>query len=190
TFQAMDTFNADAVSYLIEKYRPNLTMVNFTSFQIVAEQQGLLSQEAISTLERIDGFVNNIVETVGRAGISPNTTFILVSDHGEAKIEREFRPNVVLAKKGWLTMKAKEQIVSWSAVAQTYGGSAAIFVKNPQDETFVREIEEFFIELHKKPDSAIWRVIPRREGARLGADPRAALFLDAAPSYSMSALAT
>jgi predicted AlkP superfamily pyrophosphatase or phosphodiesterase len=187
---SMDTFNAEAASYLIEKYHPNLTMVNFTSFESVAQRKGLLSQEAISALERIDGFVNSIVDSVGRAGLMPQVTFILVSDHGEAKIEREFRPNAVLAKKGWLTTNAKDEVVTWKAVAQTYGGSAAIFVKNPQDEVFARQLEEVFIDLHKKPDSAIWRVLPRREAARLGADPRAALYLDAAPSYSMSPLAT
>ena len=188
--QPLESFGPDAISYLIERYRPNLTMVHFASFEAAGQRHGLLSQEAISALERIDGFIDKIVSAARRAGILPDTTFVIISDHGEAKIEKEFRPNVVLAKKGWLTANAKEQITSWRAVAQSYGGSAAIFVKNPQDEAFVREVEAFFLDLHQKPDSAIWRVFPRRDGARLGADPRAALFLDAAPSYSISAAPT
>jgi predicted AlkP superfamily pyrophosphatase or phosphodiesterase len=96
----------------------------------------------------------------------------------------------VLLKKGWLSADSQGRIVSWRAVAQSFGGSAAIFVRNPQDENFVREVEELFSQQYEKPDSPIWRVISRRDAARLGADPHAALYLDAAPSYAMSSRTT
>lgn len=188
--QPQDLFRAAAAVYLIEKHHPNLLLINFSSFDVVQRRYGVLSEESVNSLEQIDALVKKIDDATIRAQISDDTTFIIVSDHGAARIEREFSPNVTLAKKGWLSTDSQGHIVSWRAVAQTFGGSAAIFVRNPQDENFVREVEELFSEQYEKPDSPIWRVISRRDAARLGADPRAALYLDAAPSYVMSSRTT
>jgi predicted AlkP superfamily pyrophosphatase or phosphodiesterase len=184
--QTEDSLKASQAVLLIEKYRPNLLLINFTSFDTAQRRYGLLSEESLNSLEFVDGLIKTIVEAIDRARIADETTFIIVSDYGAAKIEREFNPNAVLAKKGWLTQNAQGQIVSWRAIAQTFGGSAAIFVKDPEDEIFVREVEDLFQKQYEKPDSPIWRVISRRDAARLGADPRAAFYLDAAPSYAMS----
>ena len=188
--QPQDLFKASAATYLIEKYRPNLMLVNFKSLDVTQRRYGLLSIESFRSLEMLDDLVKKTVDAIERARMTDETTFIVVSDYGAAKVEREFNPNVVLAKKGWLTSDAQGRIVSWRAVAQTFGGSAAIFVRNPQDENFVREVEDLFRQQYEKPDSPIWRVIPRRDAARLGADPRVAFYLDVAPSYSMSCRTT
>ncbi|MGH9832360.1 MAG: alkaline phosphatase family protein [Blastocatellia bacterium] len=188
--QPQDLFRATAAVYLIEKHRPNLLLINFSSFDLTQRRYGLLSEESVKSLEQIDELIKKIVDATIRSQIGDGATFIIVSDHGAARTEREFNPNVALAKKGWLSVGAQGRIVSWRAVAQTFGGSAAIFVRNPQDENFVREVEELFSQQYEKPDSPIWRVISRRDAARLGADPRAALYLDAAPSYAMSSRTT
>jgi predicted AlkP superfamily pyrophosphatase or phosphodiesterase len=188
--QPQDLFRAAAAVYLIEKHRPNLLLINFSSFDLAQRRFGLLSEESVKSLEQIDELVKKIVDATIRSQTGDDATFIIVSDHGAARAEREFSPNVVLAKKGWLSVGAQGRIVSWRAVAQAFGGSAAIFVRNPQDENFVREVEELFSQQYEKPDSPIWRVISRRDAARLGADPRAALYLDAAPSYAMSSRTT
>lgn len=184
--QSRDSFRAAAAGYLIEKHHPDLLLVNFTSLDLAQRRYGLLSEESVVALEQIDDLVRKIVEATARARIAAETTFIIVSDYGAAKIEREFAPNVALAKKGWLSVDAQGRIVSWRAAAQTFGGSAAIFLKNPQDENFVREVEEFFRQQYEESDSPIWRVITSRDAAKLGADPRVALYLDAAPSYTLS----
>src|SRR5262249_43978008 len=82
------------------------------------------------------------------------------------------------------------KIISWQAAVQSLGGSAAVFVKDPKDENFAREVEDFFHEQAEKPDSPIWRVLPKRDAAKLGADSRAAFYLDAAPNFAISARTT
>ncbi len=188
--QPEDAFNADALSYLIEKYQPNVSMIRFSSLEKAQEKFGMESQQAIMALERIDGLISQIGASVGQADLEPETTWILLSDYGVSKVEQEFRPNVVLKRTGLLSPGENHKIVSWRAMAQTYGGSAAIYVRNPKDEKFVQEIEALFQEQHLRPDSPIWRVIPRRDAARLGADPRAVLYLDASPAFTMSDKAT
>ena len=134
--------------------------------------------------------VGKIVAAIERAGLGEKTTFLIVSDHGAIKVEQEFRPNVLLAKKGFLTVGEQGSIASWQAVAVSFGGSAAIFLKNPQDETTAKAVEELFKAYEKESsDSPLWRITIRREAARLGADARAVLYLDAAPSFRISARA-
>lgn len=185
-----DLFKASAGAYLIEKYRPNLLLINFTSFDAAQRRYGLLSDESVRSLELVDELIKKIIHAAEHARIIEETTFIIISDSGAAKIEKEFSPNVILAQKGWLTSDAQGRIISWQAIAESFGGSAAIFVRNPQDEVFVREVETFFHKQAEKPDSPIWRVIPKRDATKLGADPRVALYLDAAPSYAISSRTT
>jgi predicted AlkP superfamily pyrophosphatase or phosphodiesterase len=187
---AVDFFKAAAAAEIIERYCPNLLMINFTSFDESQRRYGLLSDESLKTMESIDGFVKKIIDAAEKFRMAEDTTFILVSDSGLSKVEKEFNPNVLLAKKGWLASDGRGQVTSWRAVAQSFGGSAAVFVKDPKDEEFTREVEAFFTQQAEKPDSPIWRIITRREATRLGADPRPALYLDAAPLYAITARTT
>jgi predicted AlkP superfamily pyrophosphatase or phosphodiesterase len=187
---ADDFVKATAATDIIEKHRPNLLLVNFTSFDEAQRRYGLLSAKSLKAIETIDGLVKEIVDAAESSRIAEETTFILVSDSGASKVEKEFNPNVLLAKKEWLASDGHGRITSWRAVAQSFGGSAAVFVKDPKDEDFIREIEKFFTGQSGKTDSPIWRVITMREATKLGADPRAALYLDAAPSYAITAKPT
>jgi predicted AlkP superfamily pyrophosphatase or phosphodiesterase len=181
---------ASAAAEIIEKRRPNLLLVNFTLFDVAQRRYGLLSTESLKAIEAIDGLIKMVIDATVGARIAEETTFIVVSDSGASKVEKEYNPNVLLAKKGWLAPDGHGQISSWRAVAQSFGGSAAIFVKDPKDESFIRELETFFTQQSEKPESPIWRIISRRDATKLGADPRPALYLDAAPSYAITARMT
>jgi predicted AlkP superfamily pyrophosphatase or phosphodiesterase len=181
SFEMADRIRTDAAVYLIEKHRPNLLLLHLVSFDQAQHKHGPFSAEALAVLERVDELLKRMMDAAERAGIANETAIFIVSDHGFMKVEREFHPNVVLAKKGLLTVGAQGKITSWRASAQTFGGSAAIIVKDPKDEQAVREAEEAFTEIFKQPDSPIWRIVSRRDISRLGADPRAAFYIEAAP---------
>src|SRR5882672_10729682 len=187
---ADDFVKASAAAEIIERHCPNLLLVNFTSFDEAQRRHGLLSAESLKAMEMIDALVKKIIDATEKFRMVEDTAFIMVSDSGASKVEKEFNPNVLLAKKGWLATDGKERITSWRAVAQSFGGSAAVFVKDPKDEDFIHEVETFFTQHAEKPDSPIWRIITRREATKLGADPRVALYLDAAPSYAITAKTT
>lgn len=185
--QAEDEFGAEAAAFLIEKHRPNLLLVHFNSLKVVQQRYGLQADQVAVTLARLDAALAKITGAVARAKLTGDTTLFVLADSGATRIEREFRPNVVLARKGFLTSDAQGRVTLWRAIAQTFGGSAAIFIKNPQDEATVRAVEKLFSDLAGEDDSPLWRVTTRRDAAKLGADPRAVLYLDAAPLYTMSA---
>lgn len=200
--QTHDDFKAEAAAYIIEKHRPNLLLVNFTSLDLAQRRFGNISSldlsrrgfgmrpgETQTVMELIDSLIKKIVSAVERAKLGDETTFLIVSDHGSSEIEREFRPNALLARKGFLKTGESGNVKSWRAVVQSFDGSAAVFLKNPQDETAAREVEKVFVELEKDSDNPIWRITSRRDAARLGVDPRVALYLDAAPRYKISSRA-
>ncbi len=181
-----DQTSAMVAASIIEKNHPNLLLVSFDSLDEVHHQYGPFTKESATALARIDGLVRQIIDSCERVGIIGETTFLIVAPYGSAKIESEFSPNVVLAKKKLLTRDEQGRIVSWQAVAQSLGGAAAIIIKDPGDEKTLREAEAAFKEIFEKPYSPIWRILPRRDVSRLGADARAAFYLDAAPLFVMS----
>src|SRR5262249_61356213 len=123
----------------IENHRPNLLLVNFTSFDEAQRRNGLLSAESLRAMEAIDGLVKKIVDATENSRIAEETTFILVSDSGASKVEKEFNPNVLLAKKGWLASDVHGRITSWRAVAQSLGGSPAPLPQTTQENGFIHE---------------------------------------------------
>lgn len=183
---ALDEFKAEVSAQLITKYSPNLLLINFTSFDLAQRHDGILSASAKSVLETIDKLIQKILTATVRAKLREETTFLLFSDRGLSQIEHEFKPNALLAQKGLLNLDEQGKIKSWRAVAQSFGGSAAIFIKNPRDEATLREIEAIFTGLEKGTDNPLWRLLSRRDALRLGCDPHASLYLDAAPRFAFS----
>ena len=179
TEKAEVDFNSQEINSaaeFIEKNRPNLTLVYFDDF--------------LAAPEKFDALLKQIINSVERAGITNETTFLIVSGHGYAKVEQEFRPNLVLAKKGFLTTNKNGEINSWIAVAQSFGGSAAIYLKDEQNEQAIKSLAEIFEEIHETEGSPITRVISRKALSRLGSNPRAAIFIEAAPGFIFSEKAT
>lgn len=172
------------------KNRPQLLLIKLDEVANSLQQFGVGSVEAKTAIEKVDATLKTILDSVERAGLTNETTILLVSSHGYANVEQEFRPNVMLARKGFLTVDATGTITSWIAATQTSGGAAAIYLQDANNEETAKALEEIFAELHKKDGSPIWRVLAKKDAAKLGADPRAALFLEAAPGFVISEQAT
>lgn len=182
----IDFASQTSVTDLIEKNKPPLLMVKFDEVANSLQRFGSGSIEAINSMEKVDTALKTILDAVERAGLMNETTFLLVSSHGYAKVEQEFRPNVILARKGFLTLDASGNITSWIAATHASGGAAAVYLQDQHNEETVKVLEEIFTEIHKKEGSPIWRVISKKDAAKLGADPRAAFFLEAAPGFVIS----
>ncbi len=157
---------------------PSLLLIHFNSLDTAQQLFGITSNEAAQAKREIDNWLQQIAEAYDKANATSNATWLIVSDHGALKVEQSFAPNVLLAQKGWITTDKNGQVTDWKAIVQPLGGAAMVFVKKPQDE---KDVFALFQEFHQKPDSPIWRVITRQDAAKLGADERGALFLDAAP---------
>ncbi|MBS1807321.1 MAG: alkaline phosphatase family protein [Acidobacteria bacterium] len=170
----------------VEKNRPQLILIRFDDLGNSIQRAGIGSTAAYSSLEKIDAAVKTISDSIERAGLTDETSFLIVSSHGYAKVEQEFRPNIVLAKKGFITTGDKGMITNWIASVYSSSGSAAIYLKDARNEEAAKQIENIFEEIHKQESSPIWRIISKKDIAKIGADPRASFFIEAAPGFSIS----
>jgi len=139
------------------------------------------SREAVAALEAID---TRLGEILGK--LSASASVLIVTDGGREAVEREFRPNAVLAKKKYLVTDRDGRIGQWRAVCQAFGGSAGLRLADPKDEKLATELIKVFTEVSDKPPGPVWRIIDKQSAAKLGADPAFAFFLEAAPHYVMS----
>ena len=177
---------ASSISNLLVNQSPQLLLVRFEEVGNSLRRFGFGSLEVTRAMETVDTAFKTILDSVERAGLMNETTFVLVSSHGYARVEQEFRPNMILARKGFLTVDANGNINSWIAATRTSGGAAAIYLQDQNNQETAKSLEEIFAEIHQKDASPLWRVLSKKDAAKLGADPRAALFLEAAPGFVIS----
>ncbi|MBI4855062.1 MAG: alkaline phosphatase family protein [Acidobacteria bacterium] len=181
-----DLVRAQATNTIIANYKPNLLLVHFAELDFIEHTKGVFSQPALEKLEETDTFIGKVIETTKQAGILERTSFFIVSDHGFTSIEKQFRPAVLLAKEGFITLSKEGKLLDWQAVAFGQGGSSAIMLKDPNDKATATKVIEVFEKFAAKPNSPLNRVIKGEEIAKLGTNPSAVCFLEPAPGYEIN----
>ena len=71
-----------------------------------------------------------------------------------------------------------------------FNPGAAVYVKEPKNEELIKEVRTIFEDLHKQESSPIWRIVEKKDAMKIGADPNAAFFLEAAPGFLITEKAT
>jgi predicted AlkP superfamily pyrophosphatase or phosphodiesterase len=169
--------------FVINTYKPNLMLVHVIALDDAHHKKGPRTPAAIEVAERMDGYVGRIIEATRNAGIFDQTTFLLVSDHGFAEVNKKFEANVVLAREKLITLGADGKPTDWKAAAWPAGGSCAIVLRDPNDKETAAKVTSIFTKMAASK-GPINRVLNAAEIKRLGAIPTALLMLDAAPGFS------
>ena len=86
-----DAMVADVAAHVVGRHDPSLLLVHFLCVDSLQHLFGPRSPEAYWALEYVDGLVGRIL-----AGLAPDTTVFVVSDHGFLPSTREIRPSVRL----------------------------------------------------------------------------------------------
>ncbi len=178
-----DRFAAATASYIAETWRPNLMMVHLVEADYAQHAHGPWSPEARIAMERIDGRIGEILQSVERAGTLNETVFMVTGDHGFYRVHSAFQPNVVLEKAGLLETDENGRVRTWQAIAHRSG----IRLKNPGDTALARRVEKMFHDLAEGPYQGLLRIVDRAEIARLGGDPDLLLMLEPAEGYTTAA---
>lgn len=182
-----DFVRAQAAIEIMANYKPNLLLVHLSEVDYLEHTKGIFSQPVLEKLEENDVFIGRLIETTKQAGIFDRTSFFVVSDHGFVPIEKQFRPTVLLAKEGYITLsKDAKKLLDWQAMPFGQGGSTAIMMKDPTDKATAVKIVEMFEKFAAKPNSPLNRVVKADELIKLGANPNAICFLEAAPGYEIN----
>jgi predicted AlkP superfamily pyrophosphatase or phosphodiesterase len=170
--------------FIIKEYKPQLMLIHLVDLDSAHHTYGPRTPKALEVAEREDAYLGRIIEATKQAGIFEKTTFLLVSDHGFAAVDRKYAPNVTLVKEKLITLDDKGQATDWKAAAWPAGGSCAIVLRDPLDKATAAKVTKIFTDVANRSKSPLNRVLLPTEIKRLGSIPEAALMLEASSGFS------
>jgi predicted AlkP superfamily pyrophosphatase or phosphodiesterase len=181
-----DAVWTDAACYAIENQKPHLLLLHLAMVDHWEHEKGPFSAEANAATETADTQIARLISSAKKAGIWQETALVVLSDHGFAPISQEMRPGVLIQQKGLISLDAKGRITDWKATEIIDGGSAYLYVKDPQDQTTRAALHHAFEPLAGAEGSGIRRVASHNEILAMGGDPNAFLALEAADGTSFA----
>src|SRR4029079_3597319 len=95
---------------------------------------GPYDKTTFATIEALDGLVGQVRAAAERA-YGKRFVLAVVSDHGHLRTDRAVHVNAALERAGVIDVDAKGTITAWRAYAWAAGGSAAVVLKEPNDDT-------------------------------------------------------
>ena len=181
-----DSVWTDAACYTIENEKPNLLLLHLAMVDHWEHEKGPFSSEANAATETADAQIARVISSAKKAGTWQDSVLIVLSDHGFAPISQEMRPGVLIQQKGLITLDAKGRITDWKAVEIIDGGSAYIYVKDPDDDATRTALHTIFDPLASAKGSGVRRIANHDEIVAMGGDPNAFLALEASDGTSFA----
>lgn len=122
---------------IIRQYKPNLLMTHPAMVDSVRHRNGLFGEPVNDGLRLTDHRIGQLMQAVADAEMTEETSFCIVSDHGQLEIRRALALNVFFCKRGWIETNEDGGIANWRVYAHSAGLSAQIYVKEKADENAV-----------------------------------------------------
>jgi len=120
--------------HVIARHRPGVLLVRLTDLDAIAHKFGPGAPESLRAISAADARVAGILEALSQAGLMNRLTLFVVSDQGFKTARRHIRPNAALRAAGLLVVegpKLAPKVTSADAQAVTGGGTAMVFITNP-----------------------------------------------------------
>lgn len=98
-----DLIWTEAACHVIRKRKPNLLFVHLLNCDATHHALGPQTPAGYTANAYADSCLAKILAATHEAGIAPQTTFIVLADHGFTHTPKAVRPNVLLRQQGLLT---------------------------------------------------------------------------------------
>lgn len=161
-FLEADALRARFAEYVIAHKHPGFMTAYLGSLDQAEHETGPNSPWSIEVLNKLDAHVGRL-----RAALeadAPGRAFMaIVSDHGFVPYHVEIELGVLLHNKRLVDFNSDESVRSWRAAAWTAGGTAAIILRDPNDESARQIVERLISELAKDPDYGVERVFGKSD---------------------------
>lgn len=170
-----DNVLSSLAAFLIESHKPHLLLVHLVDLDHDQHGYGPESPEALRSLEKIDSAIGKIRNAVETAGVTAETRWIIVSDHGFFAVEKAFHPEAFLASLGLGASVSEPK--SWRVATQSAGGSTAFILNNPNDTEAQALVLKHLKLLKEDGGYGIDRIVEKAELSRMQSWPNAFLAL-------------
>ena len=176
-----DRFATAAARLILREQAPALLLVHLVQTDYAQHRHGRGSSEARQAFENVDAHVGQIVAAVEASGLRERTAFVVTGDHGFREVQQVIQPNQALRAAGLLETDGEGRITRWRAIAHR----SAVRLADPGDAEAAARAAALFETLAAE-HPGVFRVVAREELDRLGADPRALLFVEPAAGYAVA----
>ncbi len=175
--------------WILQKKEPGLMTLHLIALDHVEHETGPFSGEAVATLEKLDAVVGKVREAAERVR-SRQAIVAVVSDHGFTQYDQQTNLFTAFHEANLFTTNEKGAITDWLAMPWETGGSAAIVLKNPEDQSVVKQVHDLLTKLAGDPAYGIDRVLDAEELHRRGGYPNASFFVSLKPGWRTGAALT
>ena len=177
-----DEVRGKYAEWILEKKKPGLLILHLTALDHVEHETTPFSAESMAVLEGIDAVIGKVRGTAER--VAPGRTiFAVVSDHGFVKYDQQVNLVAAFREARLFTVNEKGTLTDWEATPWETGGSAAIVLKNPKDQTVLAKTRELLAKLSADPANGIDRVLEADELHKRGGYPNASFFVSLKPGW-------
>ncbi len=144
-----DYFSTACASDIIRTFKPDVLFTHPACVDTYKHRTGIASEETLNMVRLADSMVGEIIKAVEEADLFNQTTFVVLSDHGHMKVEREIALNEIFRRDGM------EGRIS----ANECGHSAQIYLNGIDEKT----AQAYLSRKVSDPDSGIERIFPKDE---------------------------
>ncbi|MBR6085159.1 MAG: alkaline phosphatase family protein [Spirochaetales bacterium] len=146
-----DHFINGCICSLIRRYQPDVLVAHNCILDTLRHRNGVFNDVVTWGLDMTDYWLGEIADAMAAAGVLEKTNFVIVSDHGQMNFSRRLKPNVLFARKGWLTVGSDGKPTADSKViSQSNGMSDSVYVT---DKSLLKEVHEY---LQKLASEEVW----------------------------------
>lgn len=171
--------------YLLEKKRPNFLTTYFAGLDEVQHAHGPNSREAYAALEEIDALVGQVRAAAEKIG-KGRAIVCIVSDHGFLPTKKSLSLNAALREAGLIEVEVGGKLKSWRAITWSSGGSAAVMLKDKNDDAARNKTREILQRLAADPGSGLLKFYEGEAARRLGGFPEAVFVVGTKPEFYFS----
>ncbi len=182
---AEDETRARFAIRLLQKKHPAFMTVYLSGLDTEEHLSGPFSQKSNEVLERLDTVVGSLRAAAEKAAPG-RATVCVVSDHGFAAIQHDVNLYAAFREAGFITLNQAGKIAAWTAIPWPAGGSAAIMLADPKDETVRVRVKGLLDSLASDPANGIERIVPAEEIRQNGGFPGAAFVVALKIGYEMA----
>jgi len=177
-----DEVRGKYAEWILQQKKPDLLILHLTALDHIQHETGPFSEEATALLERIDAVIGKVWAAAEH--LAPGRTFfVVVSDHGFARYDQQLNLLSAFREAKLFTVNEKGNITDWQAMPWETGGSAAIVLKDPNDQEVFAKIRELLAKLSADPANGIDRVLEAEELHQRGGYPNASFFVGLKPGW-------
>jgi predicted AlkP superfamily pyrophosphatase or phosphodiesterase len=182
---ADDEIRARFAIRLLQKKHPSFFTMYMTGLDTEQHKSGPFSQQSNEALERLDAVVGSLRAAAEKAAPG-RATICVVSDHGFARVDHDVNLFAAFREAGLITVDTANKITGWKATPWPAGGSAAVMLADPADETVSQRVKKLLDTLAGDPANGIERILNREEIQRSGGFPNAAYLVAFRPGFEMA----